>query len=175
VGGVYAPPMPINSLIIRLEPPCLRGSRLRLLVWRFFDRHGIGFKKKLRATKQDRPDVAAARLAWVGDQTKLDPDRLVFIDETTKMGGRAVGLHAANRSAKSRTDPRKPPPFLLFAGLLSTALTAPHVIDRPMNGNAFLAYVEQVLVPTLKPRDVVVLAALTRICEAIDGAGAKLL
>jgi transposase len=35
------------------------------------------------------------------------------------------------------------------AGLRSTALTAPCVIDGPMNGNAFLAYVEQVLAPTL--------------------------
>jgi len=43
------------------------------------------------------------------------------------------------------------------AGLRSTALTAPCVIDGPMNGNAFLAYVEQVLAPTLKPGDVVVL------------------
>jgi len=66
------------------------------------------------------------------------------------------------------------------AGLRSTALTAPCVIDGPMNGNAFLAYVEQVLVPTLKPGDVVVLDNLsahkvpgTR--ESIEAAGAKLL
>jgi hypothetical protein len=36
-----------------------------------------------------------------------------------------------------------------------TTLTAPCVIDGPMNGNAFLAYVEQVLVPTLKSGDLV--------------------
>src|SRR6202158_6218800 len=51
-------------------------------VWRFFDRHGISFKKSVRAAEQDRPDVAAARTAWADDQAKLDPDRLVFIDET---------------------------------------------------------------------------------------------
>src|SRR5258708_13788098 len=66
------------------------------------------------------------------------------------------------------------------AGLRSTALTAPRVIDGPMNGNAFLAYVEQVLAPTLKPGDVVVLDNLTAhkvpgIREAIEAAGAKLL
>ena len=49
-----------------------------------------------------------------------------------------------------------------------------------MNGNAFLAYVEQVLVPTLKPGDVVVLDNLSAhkvpgIREAIEAAGAKLL
>src|SRR6202020_2335103 len=66
------------------------------------------------------------------------------------------------------------------AGLRSTALTAPCVIDGPMNGNAFLAYVEQVLVPTLKPGDIVVLDNLSAhkvpgIREAIEAASAKLL
>src|SRR6266853_526187 len=45
-------------------------------------------KKSVRAAEQDRPDVAAARTAWADNQPKLDPDRLVFIDETgtsTKM------------------------------------------------------------------------------------------
>ena len=51
-------------------------------VWRFFDRHGISFKKSLRAAEQDRPDVAAARTAWAENQPNLDPERLVFIDET---------------------------------------------------------------------------------------------
>ena len=45
-------------------------------VWRFFDRHGISFKQSVRAAEQDRPDVAAARMAWADGQTKLDPERL---------------------------------------------------------------------------------------------------
>jgi transposase len=66
------------------------------------------------------------------------------------------------------------------AGLRSTALTAPCVIDGPMNGNAFLAYVEQVLAPTLKPGDIVVLDNLSAhkvqgVREAIEASGAKLL
>lgn len=66
------------------------------------------------------------------------------------------------------------------AGLRSTALTAPCVIDGPMNGNAFLAYVEQVLAPTLTPGDVVVLDNLAAhkapgVHEAIEAAGAELL
>jgi hypothetical protein len=65
-------------------------------VWWFFDRHGISFKKNIRAAEQDRPDVAAARTVWADNQPKLNPDRLVFIDETgtsTKMArlrGRCV-------------------------------------------------------------------------------------
>src|SRR5260221_14469966 len=45
-------------------------------------------KKSIRPVGRDRPDVAAARRAWADNQPKLDPDRLVFIDETgtsTKM------------------------------------------------------------------------------------------
>jgi transposase len=66
------------------------------------------------------------------------------------------------------------------AGLRSTALTAPCVIDGPINGNAFLAYVEQVLVPTLKPGDIVVLDNLSAhkvpgVREAIEAGGATLL
>jgi len=57
-------------------------------------------KKSIRAAEQDRPDVAAARKAWAESQPKLDPERLVFIDETgtsTNMYDCAVG--AARRTA----------------------------------------------------------------------------
>jgi transposase len=67
-----------------------------------------------------------------------------------------------------------------IAGLRSNALTAPCVIDGPMNGNAFLAYIEQILVPTLMPGDIVVLDNLSAhkvpgVREAIETAGARLL
>jgi transposase len=65
-------------------------------------------------------------------------------------------------------------------GLRANALTAPCVIDGPMNGDAFLAYVEQILLPTLTPGDIVVMDNLSShkapvIREAIERAGAKLL
>ena len=61
-----------------------------------------------------------------------------------------------------------------------TALTAPCVIDGPINGNAFFAYVEQALAPTLKPGDIVVLDNLSAhkvpgVREAIEATGARLL
>ena len=43
-----------------------------------------------------------------------------------------------------------------IAGLRVTALTAPGVLDGPMDGPSFLAYVEQILVPTLQPGDIVI-------------------
>ena len=66
------------------------------------------------------------------------------------------------------------------AGLRASALTAPCVIDGPMNGNAFLAYVEQILAPSLKPGDIVVLDNLSAhkvpgVREAIAAADAGLL
>jgi transposase len=66
------------------------------------------------------------------------------------------------------------------AGLRLTGLTAPFVLDGPMNRSAFLAYVSRVLVPELKPGDVVILDNLPahkgrRVRAAIEAAGASLL
>ena len=47
------------------------------------------------------------------------------------------------------------------AGLRLTGMTAPMVLDGPMNGTAFLAYVQQVLVPELKPGDIVIMDNLS--------------
>jgi transposase len=47
------------------------------------------------------------------------------------------------------------------AALRTTGLTAPMVVDGAINGDLFLAYVKQVLVPTLKPGDIVVMDNLS--------------
>jgi transposase len=68
-----------------------------------------------------------------------------------------------------------------FTGALRlTGMTAPMVLDGPMNGDAFRAYIEQVLVPTLEPDDVVVMDNLPAhkspaIRAAIEAEGARLL
>ena len=67
-----------------------------------------------------------------------------------------------------------------FVGALRLeGMTAPMVLDGAMNGPAFLAYVEQVLVPTLSPGDIVVMDNLpahkpTAVRAAIEAAGASL-
>jgi hypothetical protein len=134
-------------------------------------------KKSVRAAEQDRPDVAAARAAWADNQPKLDADRLVFIDETgtsTKMA-RLRGRAPRGERLVGKIPHGHWKTTTFVAGLRSTALTAPCVIDGPMNGDAFLAYVEQVLAPTLKPGDIVVLDNLSAhkvpgIREAIEAA-----
>ena len=66
------------------------------------------------------------------------------------------------------------------AGLRLDGMTAPLVLDGPMDGECFLAYVEQILVPSLRPGDVVVMDNLPAhrvkgVRRAIERAGAKLL
>ena len=112
-------------------------------------------------------------------QARLDPARLVFIDETwikTNMaplrgwalkGQRLLG-HAPHGRWRTLT---------FLAALRCNAITAPCVIDGPINGQVFLAYVEQILVPTLKPGDIVILDNLgshksQRIRQKIIAAGA---
>jgi hypothetical protein len=51
-------------------------------VWRTVRRGGLSFKKTLFATEQDRPDVARRRARWKAYQGRLDPERLMRIDET---------------------------------------------------------------------------------------------
>ena len=115
-------------------------------------------------------------------QEGLDPDRLVFLDETwaktnmTRPRGRS--LCGARLVASVPYSHGKTTTFL--AGLRTCGLVAPLVIDGPVNGEIFLAYVRQQLVPTLSAGDVVILDNLAShkrvgVREAIEAAGAKLL
>jgi transposase len=88
------------------------------------------------------------------------------------------------RCAKGRRLVAKAPfgkwrTLTFLAALRCDGLTAPCVIDGPINGVIFRAYVEQALVPTLKPGDVVVMDNLGShkgqgVRKAIRAAGAKL-
>lgn len=67
-----------------------------------------------------------------------------------------------------------------IAGLRCDGLVAPCVFDGAINGEAFVAYVEQVLAPTLRRGDIVIMDRLgshkvAGVREAIEGAGARLL
>jgi transposase len=67
-----------------------------------------------------------------------------------------------------------------LAALRQDAITAPCVIDGPINGETFLAYVEQFLVPTLAPGDIVIMDNLgshksDAVRRVIETAGARLL
>lgn len=133
------------------------------------------------ACEQNRPDVAEARKRWRQAQLALDLARLVFIDETscaTNMA-RLRGRCAKGLRLKGQVPHGHWKLSTFTAGLRVGALTAPMVLDGPMNGEWFRAYVEQVLVPTLVPGDAVVMDNLSSHKSAavramIEAAGAQL-
>ena len=122
------------------------------------------------------------REAWFEGQLELDPGKLVFIDETGAVTNMARLRGRAQKGERLRAViPQghwKTTTFV--AGLRLTGMTAPMVLDGPMNGAAFLAYVQQVLVPELKPGDIVIMDNLSahkgcQVRDAIEAAGARLL
>jgi transposase len=149
-------------------------------IWRFFDRHDITFKKTLHAAEQDRPDVAAERAALKAEQPKLRAPRLVFIDETavtTKMV-RHYGRSPRGERLISGVPHGHWKTLTLVAALRVDGLTAPYVIDGAMDGPSFLAYVEQVLAPTLRKGDIVFMDNLRThkiagVRQAIEAVGAR--
>jgi transposase len=125
--------------------------------------------------KQKRDD-------WKTSQPKLEPQKLVFIDETW------ASTNMTRRYGRSPRGQRLvcPVPYghwkttTFIAALRSQGLTAPMVIDGAMNGDLFDAYVTQILVPTLKVGDVVVMDNLpchrrTAALKAIAEAGCQVL
>ena len=126
--------------------------------------------------------MAQARAEWSVWQAGLDPDRLVFLDETwaktnmTRPRGRS--LRGTRLIAKVPHGHWKTTTFL--AALRTSGLTAPLVIDGAVNGRLFLAYVQQHLLPTLRRHDIVILDNLSShkragVREAIESVGAQLI
>jgi transposase len=119
---------------------------------------------------------------WFDGRLDLDPDRLVFIDETgatTKMA-RLRGRSARGERCRASIPHGHWKTTTFTAGLRRSGLMAPMVLDGPMDGTAFLAYVRQVLVRELAPGDVVIMDNLPAhkvggVRQAIEAAGARLL
>ena len=142
---------------------------------------GSASKKSLHASEQDRPDVARRRLRWKTHQGKLDPRRLVFIDETwakTNMT-RTHGRCAKGKRLVAKAPHGRWRTLTFLAALRHDRIDAPCVLDGPINGLSFRAYVEQFLVPTLSPGDIVIMDNLGShkgplVRRAIRAAGARL-
>jgi transposase len=115
-------------------------------------------KKTLRAEERKRADVARARRRWIREQGLLDTTRLVFIDETavTTNMVRLNGWSPCGERLVADAPMGHWETMTFIAGLRQTGIVAPMLIKGAMNGEAFLAYIEQCLAPTLKRRDIVV-------------------
>jgi transposase len=134
------------------------------------------------AREQDRPDIARRRRFWRIYQQRIDPARLVFIDETWTKTNMAP---LRGWSPQGKRLPAKVPyghwnTMTFIAALRQDRIDAPWLLDHPINGDRFLAYVENVLVPTLRPGDLVIVDNLQShkrraVREVLRNAGAKLL
>jgi transposase len=126
--------------------------------------------------------VQAARRTWSEAQPVMDLEKLVFVDETwaatnmTRSYGRAP--KGCRCVASAPLGDWQTTTFL--AGLRRHRLTAPLVVDGPMDGDLFLAWVEQFLCPTLQTGDIVILDNLSShrvdgVRQALAAVGATLL
>ena len=120
-------------------------------------------------------------MRWKAHQGRFDASRLVFIDETwakTNMT-RTHGRCARGKRLIAKVPHGHWRTLTFLAALRCDRIEAPCVIDGPINGRSFLAYVEQFLAPTLKPGDIVIMDNLgshkgPAVRLAIRAAGAKL-
>ena len=150
-------------------------------VWEFVHTEELSFKKSVVAGERDRPDVARRRAQWTKYQDRVEPERLVFIDETwtrTDMAPLRGWAPRGHRLATKVPHGRwKTMTFL--AALRHDRIDAPWFIEGPIDGESFRLYVEKVLLPTLRPGDIVIMDNLgshkgKAVRQFIRSAGAKL-
>jgi transposase len=118
---------------------------------------------------------------WVTYRDRIAPERLVFIDETWTKTNMAPlrGWAPRGQRLKARVPQGKWKTMTFLAALRHDRIEAPWLLDGPIDGASFRAYVEAVLVPTLRTGDIVIMDNLgshkgSPIRRAIRGAGAKL-
>lgn len=114
-------------------------------------------------------------------QGRIEPERLVFIDETWTKTNMAPlrGWAPQGQRLNAKIPHRRWKTTTFLAALRHDRIDAPWLIDGPIDGESFRTYVEKVLVPTLSPGDVVILDNLgshkgKAVRKAIRAAGAKL-
>lgn len=126
--------------------------------------------------------MARRRARWKAHQGRVDPSRLVFIDETWTTTDMAPlrGWSARGKRLIGKAPHGHWRTLTFLAALRCDRIEAPCVFDGPINGARFLAYVRAFLLPTLRPGDIVVLDNLgshkgKAVRQAIRSVGAKLL
>ena len=82
------PDLTLRALLRELADRGLVVSYYAL--WHFLQHEGVTFKKSLRASEQDRPDVARRRERWKARQARIDPRRLVFARRRRLVLGEAL-------------------------------------------------------------------------------------
>jgi len=138
-------------------------------------------KKSTRATEQDRSDVVKRRADWQACQHDVDPERLVFVDETglkTDMA-RLRGWAAGGERLVDSVPGGHWQTYTLVHAVGFEGTRAAMVLDGPVDALSFAGFCEQLLAPHLRPGDLVVLDNLAShrsaaATAAIEAVGAKL-
>jgi transposase len=136
-------------------------------------------KKVLHAQESDSPEGQQKRRDFIEEIAGMDPKRLVFVDESgadtsmTRTHGRAPVGERVHGAVPGHWDS-----VTLICGLRLSGVTAPVVFPGATDTPAFQSYVEQVLVPELKPNDVVIWDNLQPhkaavVIAAVEQAGAR--
>ncbi len=169
------PDATLAELRDRLGIPCCRMTIARAL-----ERHHITRKKKtLHAQEQDSPRVQKQRRAFKATMANVDPDQLVFVDEsgaTTAMARTHGRAPAGERVAMAA--PGAWQNVTLIAGMRTSGVVAPIALPGAVDRAVFQTYVQQALVPELKKGDVVVWDRLQphqnpAVIVAIEAVGAR--
>jgi len=173
------------------EQPDATLARLRQLggftcslttLWRALRRRELTRKKKtLHADERDRPDVQKKRRSFRRKVKKIEPERLVFVDETGVTTAMTPAYAWAPRGERAYASaPGSWESVTVTAALGLDGVRAPLVFPGSTNAATFQTYVEEVLVPALREGDVVVFDNLSAhvsplVVEAIERAGASVL
>jgi len=151
-------------------------------IWRALRRLGQTRKKKtLHADEQGRPDVQKKRRSFRRKVKQIDPQRLIFVDETGVTTAMTPAYAWAPRGERAYASaPGAWESVTVIAAMGLEGVRAPLIIPGSANAATFESYVEQVLVPTLHEGDVVVFDNLSAhlgpaVAEAIEEAGASVL
>jgi transposase len=147
------PDATLAELRDRLGIPCSLMTIARAL-----QRHRITRKKKtLQAQEQKSPRAQAQRQAFQKKLAAVDPDRLVFVDETGANTGMTRTHGRAPRGERVKaTAPGSWKNVTLLVGMRTAGVVAPLAVAGATDRAVFQTYVEEVLVPELRRGDVVV-------------------
>ena len=169
------PDATLAELRDRLGIPCCLMTIARVL-----RRHRITRKKKtLQADERQSPRVKAQRRAFRKKLAQVDPDHLVFVDETGANTGMTRTHGRAPRGQRVQAStPGAWKNVTLIVGLRTSGVVAPRALEGALDRDAFQTYVEEALVPELQPDDVVVWDNLQphknpALIEVIEAAGAR--
>ena len=125
--------------------------------------------------------MKARREAWPAAAAGVPPEGLAFLDETgaNTMMDRTHGYAPKGKRLEASVPGGHRKSLTFVAALTAGGMVAPLALDGPMTGAVFLAYVEQILLPELRPGTVVVMDNLAchkvaGVREAVEAAGCRL-